>query len=118
MVQVAATRAGLTGGQRLRTNHSDQAFARILKHWYARQGDFLQSVTGATIDADSAVAKILVEEPCISPAGYGSGRRNWSSSHIMSILRKTFDATNVWIMLLPRRFAYFPVDLLFGCLER
>jgi outer membrane protein assembly factor BamA len=66
VVQMAATRAGLIG-QPLRTDRV-QAFARNLKHWYARQGYVLHSVTGATIDADSAVAEISVEEPCISAA--------------------------------------------------
>ncbi len=72
VVQMAATCAGLIGGQPLRTGHSVQAFARILKHWYARQGAVLHSVTRATIDADLSVAEISVEEPCISAAGNGT----------------------------------------------
>ncbi len=67
VVQMAVARAGLIR-QPLRTDRV-QAFARNLKHWYARQDYVLHSVTGATIDADSAVlAEISVEEPCIAAA--------------------------------------------------
>lgn len=69
IIQMAAARSGLIG-KPLRTDRV-QEFARNLKHWYTRQGYVLHSVTGATIDADSAVAAISVEEPRVSAAPVG-----------------------------------------------
>jgi hypothetical protein len=69
VIQMAAARSGLIG-KPLRTDRV-QEFARNLKHWYTRQGYVLHCVTGATINADSAVAEISVEEPRVAAAPVG-----------------------------------------------
>jgi len=66
VVQLAAKHSGVIGNP-LRTDRV-QDFARSLKHWYSRQGYILHSVTGATLNADTATAEIAVEEPRIAEA--------------------------------------------------
>lgn len=43
-----------------------QDLARILKQWYVRKGYVLNSVTGATLDPETAVAEITVQEMAVS----------------------------------------------------
>jgi outer membrane protein assembly factor BamA len=64
VLRVAVKRAGIIGNP-LRTDRV-QDLAKTLKMWYMRQGYVLHSVTGATLQPDTATAEINVEEPTVS----------------------------------------------------
>mmetsp|Transcript_35253 Transcript_35253/g.85320 ORF Transcript_35253/g.85320 Transcript_35253/m.85320 type:complete len:883 (+) Transcript_35253:487-3135(+) len=64
VLRVAVKRAGIIGNP-LRTDRV-QELAKTLKMWYTRQGYVLHSVTGATLQPDTATAEINVEEPKVS----------------------------------------------------
>ena len=64
VVRTAVKRAGLIGGP-LRMDRV-QELARTLKRWYVREGYVLNSVTGASLDPETATASITVEEPVVS----------------------------------------------------
>jgi len=64
VVRTAIKRSGLVGGP-LKMDRV-QELARNLKRWYKRQGYVLHSVTGASLDPDTATATITIEEPVVS----------------------------------------------------
>ena len=64
VVRVAVKRSGIIGNP-LRADRVHEV-AKSLKLWYMRNGYVLHSVTGANLQADTATAEILVEEPSIS----------------------------------------------------
>ncbi|VEU36085.1 unnamed protein product [Pseudo-nitzschia multistriata] len=64
VVRTAVKRSGIIGGP-LKMDRV-QELARNLKRWYMRQGYVLHSVTGASLDPDTATASISVEEPLVS----------------------------------------------------
>lgn len=61
VVQIATRRSGLLG-KPLQAERV-QELARTLKQWYDRQGYVLHSVTGATLEINTATAEIQVQEP-------------------------------------------------------
>jgi hypothetical protein len=64
VVRMAVKRSGLIGSP-LRTDRV-QEIAANLKRWYVRKGYILHSVTGATLNPETATAEITVQEPKIS----------------------------------------------------
>ena len=64
VIRIAVKRSGMIGSP-LKMDRV-QEFARNLKQWYTRQGYILHSVTGATLDPDTATASVSVEEPVVS----------------------------------------------------
>lgn len=64
VVRTAINRAGLIGSPLKMDRVQD--FARNLKRWYTRKGYILHSVTGASLDPETATATISVEEPRVS----------------------------------------------------
>jgi hypothetical protein len=64
VVRTAVKRSGMIGSP-LKMDRV-QELARSLKRWYSRQGYVLHSVTGASLDPDTATASISVEEPVVS----------------------------------------------------
>lgn len=64
VVRTAIKRSGLIGGP-LKMDRV-QELARNLKRWYTRQGYVLHSVTGASLDPETATASISLEEPVVS----------------------------------------------------
>lgn len=69
LLQMAAQTSGLMGNP-LRTNNV-QELAQTLQRWYRHHGYLLHSVTGATLQADTATAEITVQEPCSSTEPVG-----------------------------------------------
>lgn len=69
VVSMAAKRSNMIGNPlRIETV---QEMARNLKQWYTNRGYVLNSVTGATLKPDSAVAELQVEEPTVSKQPVG-----------------------------------------------
>ncbi len=64
VVRTAINRAGLIGSPLKMDRVQD--LARNLKRWYTRKGYILHSVTGASLDPETATATISVEEPFVS----------------------------------------------------
>ena len=64
VVQLAARRSGLLG--RPLRPESVQEFARTIKRWYLRHGYVLHSMTGASLEPETATAQITLHEPVIS----------------------------------------------------
>lgn len=69
VLALAAQRSGLIG-RPLRVE-AVQEVARNLKQWYTRKGYVLHSVTGATLQPDSATAELTVQEPRLSSRPVG-----------------------------------------------
>ena len=69
VISMAVKRSGLIGSP-LRTDRV-QELARNLKRYYARKGYVLHTVTGATLNANTATAEIEVEEPEVSRVPVG-----------------------------------------------
>jgi hypothetical protein len=61
VVLIAAKRSGVLGSPL--KSELVQDLAQSLKRWYLRQGYLLHSVTGATLQPETATAEISVEEP-------------------------------------------------------
>jgi hypothetical protein len=61
VIDIAAKRTSLLGNP-LRTEYV-QDFAQSMKRWYVRQGYILHSVTGATLQPETATVEIAVQEP-------------------------------------------------------
>jgi hypothetical protein len=61
VVQIAAKRSGILGNP-LKTEYV-QDFAQSIKRWYTLKGYVLHSVTGATLQPETATAEISVQEP-------------------------------------------------------
>lgn len=64
VVSVAAKRSNMIGNP-LRVENV-QHMAHNIKQWYLKKGYVLNSVTGATLKPESAVAELQVEEPTVS----------------------------------------------------
>ena len=64
VVSVAAKRSNMIGNPLRVENVQDMA--RNLKQWYMNKGYVLNSVTGATLKPESAMAELQVEEPTVS----------------------------------------------------
>jgi hypothetical protein len=65
VVQIAAHRTGILGNP-LRTEYV-QDFAQSIRRWYMRNGYLLHSVTGATLQPETATVEIAVQEPVHHP---------------------------------------------------
>ena len=61
VIQIAAKRSGILGNP-LKPEYV-QDFAQSIKRWYTLKGYILHSVTGATLQPDTATAEISVQEP-------------------------------------------------------
>jgi hypothetical protein len=61
VVQIAAKRSGILGNP-LKTEYV-QDFAQSIKRWYTLKGYVLHSITGATLQPETATAEISVQEP-------------------------------------------------------
>ena len=61
VIDIAAKRTSLLGNP-LKTEYV-QDFAQSMKRWYVRQGYILHSVTGATLQPETATVEIAVQEP-------------------------------------------------------
>eukprot|EP00536_Pseudo-nitzschia_multiseries_P003157 jgi/Psemu1/295119/fgenesh1_pm.47_\ len=64
VIRTAVKRSGMIGSP-LKMDRV-QELSRNLKRWYMRQGYILHSVTGASLNTDTATASISVEEPFVS----------------------------------------------------
>jgi len=64
VIRTAIKRSGMIGSP-LRMDRV-QELSRNLKRWYMRQGYILHSVTGASLNPETATASIAVEEPFVS----------------------------------------------------